>query len=95
MIERFFVSLFSSRVVALTSSMVSSQIDLMNQIRDVRNEMESSKTIVSIRHSINTTDKFLLTTLCGLFFFCGGPKKELFFQKKGKKQKKRRILIRF
>ncbi len=35
-----------------------SQIHLMNQIRDVRNEMESSKTIVSIRHSINTKDEF-------------------------------------
>ena len=35
-----------------------SQIYLMNQIRDVRNEMESSKTIVSIRHSINTKDEF-------------------------------------
>ena len=41
-----------------TADSATSQIVLMNQITDVRNEMESSKTIVSIRHSINTTDKF-------------------------------------
>lgn len=33
------------------------QIQIMKQIRDVRNEMETNSTIVSIRHSINTNDE--------------------------------------
>lgn len=34
------------------------QIDLMKSIRDVRNDMETNRTLVSIRHSINTNDEF-------------------------------------
>ena len=34
------------------------QIDLMNQITELRSEVETNQTIVSIRHSINTKDEF-------------------------------------
>ena len=34
------------------------QIDLMRQIKEVRNEMETCESIVNIRHSINTKDEF-------------------------------------
>lgn len=40
------------------ASSAQEQIDLMKSIKEVRNEMESFKTIASIRHSINTNDKF-------------------------------------
>ena len=34
------------------------QIDLMKQIKEVRDEMETCESIVNIRHSINTKDEF-------------------------------------
>ena len=34
------------------------QIDLMKQIREARNEVETNESIVNIRHSINTKDEF-------------------------------------
>ncbi len=35
-----------------------SQIDLMKQIKEARNEVETNQSIVNIRHSINTKDEF-------------------------------------
>lgn len=40
------------------ASSAQEQIEIMNSIREVRNEMESFKTLASIRHSINTNDSY-------------------------------------
>ena len=40
------------------SSTAIEQIELMKKIAEARGEMETSRSIVSIRHSINTNDEF-------------------------------------